>query len=33
MSLVNGEVELILNWSANCVLIYADVNNQVPTLQ
>ena len=27
MSLINGEVELILNWSANCVV----VANQVPT--
>ena len=33
MPLVNCEVELIFNWSANCVLIYVDVNNQVPTLQ
>ena len=27
----NCEVELILNWSINCVIIYAGVNNQVPT--
>ena len=31
VSLINCEVELILNWSANCVIIYTDVNNQVPT--
>ena len=31
MPLINCEVELILNWSANCVLIYINVNNQVPT--
>ena len=31
MPLINCEVELILNWSANCVIIYADVANQVPT--
>ena len=31
MPLIICEVELILNWSANCVIIYADVNNQVPT--
>ena len=31
MPLINCEVELILAWSANCVIIYADVANQVPT--
>ena len=31
MPLINCEVELILNWLANCVIIYTDVNNQVPT--
>ena len=31
MSLINFEVELILDWSANCVIIYTNVNNQVPT--
>ena len=30
-ALVNCEVELILNWSANCVIIYINFNNQVPT--
>ena len=30
MPLINCEVELILNWSANCVIIYTNVN-QVPT--
>ena len=28
--LINCEVELILNWSANCVTIYRDVDNQLP---
>ena len=32
MSVINCEIELILNWSANCVIIYTDVNNQVPIL-
>ena len=31
MPLINYEVELILNWSANCVISYTDVANQVPT--
>ena len=31
MPLINCEVELILTWSANCVIIYTNVNNQVPT--
>ena len=31
MPLINCEVELILNWSANCVIIYTDIANQVPT--
>ena len=31
MHLINCEVELILNWPANCVIIYTNVNNQVPT--
>ena len=31
MSLINCEIELILTWSRNCVIIYTDVNNQVPT--
>ena len=31
MPLINCQVELILNWSANCVIIYTIVNNQVPT--
>ena len=32
MPLINCEVELALNWSANCVIIYTDVANQVPTV-
>ena len=30
MPLINCEIELILDWSANCAMIYTDVNNQVP---
>ena len=29
--LINWEVELILTWSVNCVIIYTNVANQVPT--
>ena len=29
---INCEIELILTWSAICVMIYTDVNNQIPTL-
>ena len=31
MSLMNCEVEIILTWSASCVIIYTNVANQVPT--
>ena len=31
MLLINCEVELILTWSAGCVIIYIDVAEQVPT--
>ena len=31
MLLINCEVELILIWSAGCVIIYTYVNNQAPT--
>ena len=31
MPLINCEVELILTWSSNFVIIYTDVANQVPT--
>ena len=31
MPLISYEVELILTWSADCVIIYTDVANQVPT--
>ena len=31
MPLTNCEVELILNWSADCVIIYTDLANQNPT--
>ena len=30
MHLINCEVELILTWSADCVIIYTDVANQNP---
>ena len=30
MPLSNCEVEIILNWSANCVIIYTNVNDQFP---
>ena len=35
MSLINCEVELVLMWSANCVIISTDVNdeNQVSKFQ
>ena len=29
--LINCEVELVLTWSADCVIIYINVSNQVPT--
>ena len=32
MLLVNCAIELILTWSAGCVIIYTNVDNQVPTL-
>ena len=31
MPLINCEVELILDWSANCVIIYTNIDDQVPT--
>ena len=31
MPFINCEVELILNWSGDCVIIYTDVAEQVPT--
>ena len=31
MPSVNCEIELILDWSANCVIIYTNVADQVPT--
>ena len=31
MPLINSEIELILDWSASCLIIYTDVDNQVPT--
>ena len=31
MPLINCEIDLILTWSASCVIIYRDVNNQIPT--
>ena len=31
MPLINCEVNLILTWSIDCVIIYTNVANQVPT--
>ena len=31
MPLTNCEIELILTWSRDCVIIYTDVNEQIPT--
>ena len=31
MPLINCEVELILNWSKKCVIIYTEIANQNPT--
>ena len=31
--LINCEVERIFDWSANCVLTYTNVANQVPTFR
>ena len=31
MPLINCEIELILDWSENCVIIYTNFDNQVPT--
>ena len=33
MPLINCEVNLTLTWSANCVIVYTNVENQVPHLQ
>ena len=29
MPLINCEIEFILDWTGNCVIIYTDVENQV----
>ena len=31
MSLINYEIELILAWSRDCVIIYTNVDNENPT--
>ena len=31
MCSINCEIELVLDWSANCDIIYLNVDNQVPT--
>ena len=31
MPLINCELELVLDWSASCVIIYTNLANQVPT--
>ena len=28
---INCEINLILTWFANCIIIYTDVANQIPT--
>ena len=33
MPLINCEVELILTWSADCIIIYTDVANQNPAFE
>ena len=33
MPLINSEIELILSSSENCVIIYTDVDDQVPTFR
>ena len=33
MSLINCEVNLILTWSANCVIVYTNVANQGATFE
>ena len=30
MPLISCEIQLILDWSENCVIIYTDIANQVP---
>ena len=30
MHLINWEIDLILNWSANCLIIDAFINNLIP---
>ena len=32
MTLINFDVELVLTWAANCVIIYTDVTNQNPII-
>ena len=31
MILINCEIEIILTWSANCIIIYTDIAGQNPT--
>ena len=33
MSLINCEVDLILTWSANCIIVYTNVTNQGVTFE
>ena len=33
MPLINCEINLILTWSSDCVVIYANVSNQDPTFE
>ena len=31
MPLISCEIDLILDWSANCLIIYTNIDNEVPT--
>ena len=33
MALINCDINLILTWSADCVIIYTNVANQIPTFE
>ena len=33
MPLINCEINLILGWSTNCVIMYTNVTNQNPTFE
>ena len=33
MALIKCELEVILDWSTSCVIIYTNVANQIPTFK